>query len=83
MKPYLKIATLCFLSLLCCSAAMAGGVYQQPDEFIKEVFDGNPPKAEVLWLTAELKEQVTEILDHKYRALRVRYWRQQNRLSSN
>jgi len=55
---------------------MAGGVYQKPDEFINQVFNNKPPKAEVLWLNKDLKKQITDILDHKYKGLRIRYWQQ-------
>lgn len=60
-------------------AVYAGGVYQEPTDFINQVFDDNPPKAEVLWLNKDLKEQIVEILDHKYKGLRVRYWQQEKR----
>lgn len=66
-------------SLAFSSAAVAGGVYQEPNDFINEVFDNNPPKAEVLWLDKDLKKQIVSILDHKYKGLRVRYWRQQKK----
>jgi hypothetical protein len=84
MKKYLKftaqlliITGLLFPNLF--SAAFAGGVYQEPDNFITEVFDNNPPKAEVLWLDKDLKKQIVSILDHKYKGLRVRYWRQEKK----
>ncbi len=73
MKIFLT--TLFFtLTLFINAVATAGGVYQEPDDFIKQVFDNNPPKPDVLWLDKELKKQITEILDHKYKGLRVRYW---------
>ena len=65
--------------LFICSSMLtvqAGGVYQKPDEFINQVFNNKPPKAEVLWLNKDLKKQITDILDHKYNGLRVRYWQQ-------
>lgn len=65
--------------LLVQAVAMAGGVYQEPDDFINKAFDGSPPKAEILWLDKDLKAQIAEILDHKYKGLRVRYWRQEGR----
>jgi Na+-translocating ferredoxin:NAD+ oxidoreductase RnfG subunit len=58
---------------------MAGGVYQQPADFINEVFKNKPPKAEVLWLDKTLKKQITDILNHKYKSLRVRYWQQEKK----
>ena len=66
-------------SLMFSAVTVAGGVYQEPDEFINEVFDNKPPKTEVLWLDKDLKQQIVEILDHKYKGLRVRYWRQEKR----
>ena len=79
MKMYLIITTLFLLSQIYSSVTVAGGIYQQPDDFINEVFDNKPPKADVLWLNEDLKNQIIEILDHKYKSLRVRYWRKEKR----
>jgi hypothetical protein len=57
----------------------AGGVYQEPADFINQVFNNKPPKAKVLWLTKELKSQIVDILDHKYKGLRIRYWNNENK----
>jgi len=73
MINHLKFITL-VLALLYNLSAMAGGVYQQPADFINEVFNNKPPKAEVLWLDKALKKQITDILSHKYKSLRIRYW---------
>ena len=75
MKNYLKNFTL-LLGLMLAPVLFAGGVYQEPDAFIKQVFDGKPPKAKVLWLDKDLKKQVEAILDHRYKGFRVRYWQQ-------
>lgn len=69
------------LSLIASSTVTAGGVYQEPDDFIKQVFDDNPPKPDVLWLDKELKAQITTILDHKYKGLRIRYWSHSDELT--
>ena len=79
MIKYLKIITFAILSLTNSTVAVAGGVYQEPADFIKEVFDNDPPKADVLWLNKDLKEQIVKILDHKYKGLRIRYWQQDER----
>jgi Na+-translocating ferredoxin:NAD+ oxidoreductase RnfG subunit len=73
MKPILKNIVF-LLALLASSTLFAGGVYQEPADFIKQVFNDNPPKADMLWLDKDLKKQVEEILDHKYSGLRIRYW---------
>lgn len=62
--------------LLITAPALAGGVYQQPADFIKQIFDNNPPKPSVLWLKKDLKKQLSDILDHKYKGMRIRYWQQ-------
>jgi len=75
----ISIISLGILVIASTPPANAGGVYQEPADFINEVFDGKPPKADVLWLSKELKQQIVEILDHKYKGLRVRYWQIENR----
>ena len=76
MNISVTLTALLLLGSLFSTAAMAGGVYQKPDEFINQVFNNDPPKADVLWLDKELKQQIVEILDHKHKGLRVRYWQQ-------
>ncbi len=61
------------------AAAIAGGVYQEPDAFIAEVFAEDPPKAAVIWPDSELKAQIKDILGHAYTGLRIRYWKQDDR----
>jgi len=78
MKLYLKTLILT-LVLFTTPGVNAGGVYQEPTDFIEQVFENKPPKAKVLWLDKDLKTQITEILDHKYNALRIRYWQQDER----
>jgi hypothetical protein len=75
MKLHL-IKLLLVLSALFTPAVYAGGVYQEPADFINGVFDDKPPKADVLWINKDLKKQFAEILDHNYKGLRVRYWLQ-------
>lgn len=58
------------------SLVIAGGVYQEPADFINDVFNNKPPKADVLWPSATLKKQMADILGHKYKGLRIRYWLQ-------
>ena len=74
------LISLCSLGILIIASippANAGGVYQEPDAFINQVFDNSAPKPQVLWLNKELKAQIVDILDHKYKGLRVRYWQQE------
>lgn len=61
------------------AVAVAMGVYQPPEDFLAEAFAGSPPPPKALWLTAELREQVTDILGHPPAKMRLRYWRQGGR----
>ena len=58
---------------------MTKGVYQEPDEFIREVFHGSPPEPDRLWISGELKENIKFILGHDPGVLRLRYWIKANR----
>jgi hypothetical protein len=55
--------------------AFADQVYQQPAEFLKEVFNGAVPSAALLDVTGERRDKVAAILDHQPNYLRMRYWR--------
>lgn len=69
------------LSMLITAPVFAGGVYQQPADFIHQVFNDKPPKPSILWLKKDIKKQIAEILGHNYSGLRVRYW-QKNKMTA-
>lgn len=62
--------------LLIMPAAWARGTYQAPEEFISEVFSGQPPAPSVLRITAEHQKAIEAILDRQLGVGRVRYWQQ-------
>lgn len=73
-------AALLLPGLLFLAAGTATGmVYQEPEAFLREVFAGEVPAPETVWLTGDVERRVTEILGHEYPALRVRYWRRGGR----
>ena len=49
-------------------------VYQEPEDFLREVFGGQPPKVEKLWVKDELKAGIKQIMEHDLDILRIRYW---------
>jgi len=51
----------------------AGEVYLEPGQFIEQSFVAEPEQ-KVLWLNKDLKEEMTGILGHAYKGLRIRYW---------
>lgn len=77
MHKLLKIAALLIAALPLALARAA--VYQEPAEFVNESFHGKPPAPKALWLTAELKQQMGEILGHAPAGMRVRYWHDADR----
>lgn len=68
-----RLLSLFSLSLLLSTQALAD-TYQEPEEFIREVFADDPPKTSMLWVTKELKPGIQEILGHDLGVLRLRYW---------
>lgn len=67
---------LIFSSLLFFSASsFSKGTYLLPDEFINIAFNHQTPEAEIIWIKADLRDQLENILQHKYVAKRVRYWK--------
>lgn len=67
------------LLMLAAAVTAASDVYQEPEAFLEESFDGDVPEPEVLWLGSALQDRAEAILDHPYAALRVRYWRDGDR----
>lgn len=70
---------LCFFAIAAAVAEAKEDVYQSPDDFIAESFDGSPPEPGVLWLTKPVREGIKKILGHDYNALRIRYWSKDGR----
>jgi len=63
----------CVLTWLGAMALADVDEYQTPDAFITEVFAGTPPVTQALWIKADLRRQLTQVLGHNP-ALRQRYW---------
>jgi FMN-binding domain len=64
------IVSLAFLSV----GANAKGVYLEPQEFLAQVFDDNPPPPNKLWITKDVKAGIDIILGHGLGVARLRYW---------
>jgi len=56
--------------------ALAKGVYQTSKQFVSQAFNGELPKSKALWLSAEDKVIMSEIMSHQFNRLRLRYWQQ-------
>lgn len=56
------------------TAANSKGIYQTGADFIAENFDEPRVEYKSLWLTPPLKKVAGEIMGHRIRGIRVRYW---------
>lgn len=65
-----------FLLFCVSSTVFAGGAgkYEAPDDFLQRSFAGQVPEPRSLWLTGDLKQTVSDVLQHPPTILRVRYW---------
>jgi FMN-binding domain len=72
-----------FITILLLSVSLteinASETYQNQADFLKENFSEGIPKPEVIWLKSKVKKQIEDILNHKYKSLRVRYWKKSDR----
>jgi len=59
--------------------ALATGSYQEPAEFIQEVFSGDAPKVSKIWIKKDLKVKIHEIMEHDLGVLRLKYWEKEGR----
>ena len=67
------------LSVTVIGITYARGIYQEPEEFLNEMFKDNPPSAHKLWIKKELAQQINEILGHDLGVLRLSYWKSNDR----
>lgn len=50
-------------------------IFQSPEDYLKEVFDGEVPEPASFWLVGERREAASRILGHEPKFLRTRYWK--------
>ncbi|MCJ8319679.1 MAG: FMN-binding protein [Colwellia sp.] len=69
----IKLVFIASFFLMFLPHGFAKGVYQTTEQFISQVI-GEVPKAKVLWLNAQDKLEIADILSHSFNRLRIRYW---------
>lgn len=69
--------TLILCSLFSCDLA-AKNVFQEPEAFISQAFNAPAPKAKVFWIDDEAQSVIEEILAHRFKKMRLRYWQQES-----
>ena len=67
------------LGTILLAPANAESIYQEPADFIAEVFGSDTPAPEALWITDEIRSEARNILGRDLRQLRIRYWHDDNR----
>lgn len=73
------ISSLLIITLLLGSQSWAKGVYQSPEDFINEVFTNTPPTPERVIVKGEISKGIKSILNHRYKKIRIPYWRNGDR----
>ena len=69
-----QLSIMIVITLMLPSLATAASVYETQAEFLTRAFSDSPPEPRVIWLSAETKLAVNQLLGHDYPALRLRYW---------
>jgi ACT domain-containing protein len=59
-------------------SAQAEETYLTSEQFIKQAFHGELPKVKSVWLSAQDKKIMANIMSRKFNLLRVRYWQMSN-----
>ena len=72
-KKNIYILSLIF-TLFWSSGSFGKGIYLEPERFLAQVFNGNPPEPKKLWIKKNLKKEIKNILGHDIKVLRLRYW---------
>mgnify|MGYP000303670426 CR=1 FL=1 len=73
----IKSFCLFFILLSTSFSLTAKGVYQTSEQFIAETLGSSDVEVNTLWLSADDKAVIQDILSHKYARLRIRYWQYQ------
>lgn len=70
------VALVAFAGMLVLDTALveAVDVYQEPEAFLEETFDGDVPEPDVVWIKGSRKSAIRKIMGRDLRMLRVRYW---------
>ena len=78
-KIYAVMKYLLLIFLLISTTALAEDVYQQPEAFIAESFDGNAPKPKSFKVPESLNPSIHDIMEHSYKLPKVNYWEKDGR----
>lgn len=75
----LKYCLVLFVVMLMPLALHAEDVYQTPEAFIAESFEGNPPAETSFWVPDSLTSDIHKIMERSYNLPRIKYWEKDGR----
>jgi len=78
MKKFFYLTIFVVAMTYCKISLAAKGVYQTPADFISQSFVNVKAESKVLWLSKADKSIVANILQHKFKRMRIRYWQANN-----
>ena len=79
MKYIIFLVLTLILAVQLVSTGFAKGVYQEPGDFLTEIFAGDVPELKKLWLQKDLQQEILNILGHDLGVLRLSYWQRDKR----
>jgi hypothetical protein len=73
------IRSLALLSMFLLGPALAGpsgtaGRYMETEDYIRSAFPDETPAVGTFWISGDVREAVEQVLGHRFKSLRVRYW---------
>lgn len=71
------VSRLALSALVACMLPVVASAetYQDPADFVAQVFGGESPEIQLLWLDSDMSEPISDIMGHSLNLLRMRYWR--------
>lgn len=60
-------------------AADSFQVFQEPKAFLKSITGKDENAVKYIWLNKDLQKEISDILDHPFNSLRIRYWETQDK----
>jgi hypothetical protein len=74
MKPFFTSLALVAAFFSGIPSSLSADIFQKPEEFISETFDGSPPAKKRLLITETIRKEIKDITGQEYKMLLVGYW---------
>jgi FMN-binding domain len=74
MSHLIRLCLLLTSFVVMAESDVRAGRYMKAEDYVASSFAKEMPPASTLWMTGDLREPVERILGHRFAALRIRYW---------